>query len=78
MKNIVLFVENNDGGGDQTVIRELKFYGQPLSGTTNMNEFKRVILWILSSLSTDHPLLIISYQQQFKFQVAGKAGEVSH
>jgi hypothetical protein len=42
VKNLLLFVENNCEGSDQTVINNLKLYGQPLSGTTNMEEFKRV------------------------------------
>ncbi|KAI6171499.1 putative thioredoxin [Aphelenchoides bicaudatus] len=42
VKNLLLFVENNVEGGDVTAINELKLYGQPLSGSTNMEEFKRV------------------------------------
>jgi thioredoxin len=42
VKNITFFVENNCEGGEQTIIDEIKLYGMPLSGATNMNEFKRV------------------------------------
>uniref|UniRef100_A0AC34Q057 Thioredoxin-like protein 1 n=1 Tax=Panagrolaimus sp. JU765 TaxID=591449 RepID=A0AC34Q057_9BILA len=42
VKNIQLFVENNKGGGEQTVIDEIKLYGQPVEQSTNMSEFTRV------------------------------------
>jgi len=42
VKAITFFVENNCEGGEQTVIDELKLYGMPVSGATNMNEFKRI------------------------------------
>jgi hypothetical protein len=42
VKNITLFVENNCDGGDVTIIDSIRFFGQPLSGATNMDEFKRV------------------------------------
>ena len=36
-----LFIENNQGGGDRTVIEELKFIGSPIQ-TTKMDDFKRI------------------------------------
>ncbi|KAE9552424.1 hypothetical protein FO519_004365 [Halicephalobus sp. NKZ332] len=42
VKNVQLFIENNKGDGDQTIIEELKIYGQPIGQATNMEEFKRV------------------------------------
>lgn len=42
VKNVQLFVENNKGGGDQTVIDEIKLYGQPVEQSTNMSDFTRV------------------------------------
>lgn len=41
VKNIQLFIENNQGGGDVTELTALQIFGNPLSAM-NMNEFKRV------------------------------------
>lgn len=41
VQNIILFIENNQGGGDRTVIQELKFIGAPIL-TTKMDDFKRI------------------------------------
>jgi len=41
VQNVQVFIENNVGDDDVTVIEDLKFYGSPLS-STNMQDFKRV------------------------------------
>uniref|UniRef100_A0A1I7WVR2 SH3 domain-containing protein n=1 Tax=Heterorhabditis bacteriophora TaxID=37862 RepID=A0A1I7WVR2_HETBA len=41
VKNLQLFIENNQGGGDVTEIEQIKIYGTPLSGM-NMSDFKRM------------------------------------
>jgi len=41
VKSLQLFILDNHGGGEQTVVEELKLYGTPLA-STNMQEFKRV------------------------------------
>ncbi|XP_070504146.1 thioredoxin-like protein 1 [Chironomus tepperi] len=41
VQNIILFIEDNQGGGDRTVIEELKFIGAPIL-TTKMDDFKRI------------------------------------
>lgn len=41
--NIQLFIYDNDGGTDKTIVNMLRIFGQPLSSMTNMQEFKRVI-----------------------------------
>uniref|UniRef100_A0A915JL08 Thioredoxin-like protein 1 n=1 Tax=Romanomermis culicivorax TaxID=13658 RepID=A0A915JL08_ROMCU len=42
VRNITLFIVDNQGCADTTRLTRLQFYGTPLSGTTNMQEFKRV------------------------------------
>uniref|UniRef100_A0A7E4VH30 Thioredoxin n=1 Tax=Panagrellus redivivus TaxID=6233 RepID=A0A7E4VH30_PANRE len=42
VQNLQIFVENNKGGDDKTIINKLKIYGTPVNGVTNMNSFKRV------------------------------------
>ncbi|CAH2068316.1 unnamed protein product, partial [Iphiclides podalirius] len=41
VQNIQIFIKDNQGGGDVTLIHHLAFYGSPIC-TTNMGEFKRV------------------------------------
>ena len=41
VSSICLFVKNNQGGEDSTIINSLRFIGQ-LKGGTNMSDFKRV------------------------------------
>lgn len=41
VQNIILFIEDNQGGGDRTIIEELKFIGAPIA-TTKMDDFKRI------------------------------------
>lgn len=36
-----LFIENNVGGSEKTIVEDLKLYGSPLQAT-DMKEFKRV------------------------------------
>uniref|UniRef100_A0A914GSW8 Thioredoxin-like protein n=1 Tax=Globodera rostochiensis TaxID=31243 RepID=A0A914GSW8_GLORO len=40
--NLQLFVVDNVGGGDKTIIDEFRIYGTPIAKTTNMQEFARV------------------------------------
>jgi len=42
VKNVTLFIVDNQGKQDVTRISALKLYGTPLSGAPNMQEFKRV------------------------------------
>lgn len=41
VNNIQLFIANNTGDDDVTIVESIRFYGQP-SGATNMQDFKRV------------------------------------
>ena len=41
VQNILIFVQNNLGDTESTVIQELKLIGSPIT-TTDMNSFKRV------------------------------------
>ena len=41
VSSITLFVKDNQGGEDSTIINSLRFFGQPKDGT-NMSDFKRV------------------------------------
>jgi len=40
--NLQIFIVDNDEGGDKTIVEELSLFGTPVSGTTNMQDFKRV------------------------------------
>lgn len=42
VNSIQLFVENNKGEKDKTIIDDLRIYGTPLTGAINMEELKRV------------------------------------
>jgi len=42
VQNLTIFVKDNLGGGDVTQIDHLAVYGTPVSGQTNMADFKRV------------------------------------
>lgn len=41
VKNLQIFIQDNQGGGDVTELKELKIYGTPLSAV-NMGDFQRV------------------------------------
>ena len=41
VRNITVFIKDNQSGEEQTEIKRLMFLGTPIS-TTNMEEFKRV------------------------------------
>jgi thiol-disulfide isomerase/thioredoxin len=42
VQNLQLFIADNIGGDDRTVVSSIKFYGQPVEQLTNMEDFKRV------------------------------------
>jgi hypothetical protein len=70
VKSLQLFIVDNQGGGEQTVVEELKIYGTPIAAT-NMQEFKRV-----GHLSNGLRASVQS--KSSRIQVAGKAGEADH
>jgi thiol-disulfide isomerase/thioredoxin len=42
VQNLQLFIADNIGGDDRTVVSSIKFYGQPVEQVTDMENFKRV------------------------------------
>uniref|UniRef100_A0AC35F1G5 Thioredoxin-like protein 1 n=1 Tax=Panagrolaimus sp. PS1159 TaxID=55785 RepID=A0AC35F1G5_9BILA len=42
VQNLQLFIADNKGGDERTVINKIKIYGQPVEQLTNMEDFKRV------------------------------------